>query len=49
VREIAVGSLVTNGVMATAAIGAPHGTYTPNTAPDGANDYCIYYEYDPYG
>lgn len=49
IREVAVGSLVTNGVMATAAVGAPHGTYAPNSIPDGTRDYAIYYEYDPYG
>lgn len=49
IREVAVGSLVTNGVIATAAVGAPHGTYAPNSAPDGTRDYAIYYEYDPYG
>lgn len=49
IREIAVGALVTNGVTATATVGAPHGTYAPNSAPDGTRDYAIFYEYDPYG
>jgi len=47
VREIAAGSVVTNGVFASAAVGAPNGTYAPNSAPNGTNDYCLYYEYDP--
>lgn len=41
IREIAVGALVTNGVLTS------EGLYTPNTAPDGTRDYAIYYEYDP--
>ena len=39
VREVAVGSLVTNGVLTAEG-------YTPNTVPNGTNDYCIYYEWD---
>lgn len=42
VREIAAGSVVTNGV-----INATNKTYAPNSAPNGTNDYCVYYEYDP--
>ncbi len=41
VREIAVGALVTNGAITAL------GLYTPNGAPNGTNDYAIYYEYDP--
>ncbi len=41
VREVAVGALVTNGVLTA------EGLYTPNTAPDGTRDYCIYFEFDP--
>lgn len=44
--EIAAGSVVTNGTLVVASTGAPNGTYTPNTAPDGANDYAIAYERD---
>lgn len=40
-REIAVGAVVTNGVVSAA-----NGTYAPNTAPNGSADYCIYYEGD---
>lgn len=45
-REIAAGSVVTNGTFAGPATGAPHGTYAPNSAPNGTNDYAVYYEYD---
>ena len=47
VREVVDGALVTTGTMADAATGLPNGTYSPATAPDGAHDYAIYYEYDP--
>lgn len=46
-REVAVGALVTTGTFADATTGAPHGTYSPAAAPDGAKDYALYYEYDP--
>jgi hypothetical protein len=49
-KEIAGGSVVTNGVLALPVAltsGLPHGTYAPNTPADGATDYAIYYEYDP--
>jgi hypothetical protein len=45
-REIAAGSVVTNGTFVDAATDAPHGTYEPNTAPNGTNDYALYYEVD---
>ena len=35
------------GAFTDAATAAPNGTYLPATVPDGANDYAIYYEYDP--
>jgi hypothetical protein len=41
IKEIAVGAVVTTG-----ALDAPNRTYLPAAAPDGAKDYCIYYEYD---
>lgn len=44
--EIAAGSVVTNGTFVVPATGAPYGTYTPNTAPDGSNDYAVTYEVD---
>lgn len=47
IREVYDGSLVTNGVLAAAATGAPNGTYLPNTVPNGTHDYAIYYEFDP--
>ena len=46
IQEIAAGSVVTNGTFATPAVGAPNGTYSPNTAANGTNDYALYYEYD---
>lgn len=46
-HEIAVGAVVTNGTFVNAATSAPNGTYSPNAAPNGANDYAVYYEYDP--
>ena len=46
IKEHAVGAVVTNGAVATAAVGEPHGTYTPNSAPNGTNDYMLMYEYD---
>lgn len=39
-REIAAGAVVTNGVFTAT------GLYTPNTVPNGTNDYTIYYEFD---
>jgi len=42
IREIAVGVLVTTGVL-----DATNRTYTPSAAPDGVKDYAVYYEYDP--
>jgi hypothetical protein len=46
IREIAVGALVTTGVVVDAATSAPNGSYEPATVPDAANDYAIYYEWD---
>jgi hypothetical protein len=46
VKEFAAGSAApTAGTFASAAVGAPNGTYSPNTAANGTNDYCLYYEY----
>jgi hypothetical protein len=42
VREIVDGALVATGAMSAA-----NKTYTPATAPDGAHDYAVFYEYDP--
>lgn len=41
VKEIAAGSVVTNGV-----VNATNRSYAPNSIPDGTRDYCIYYEMD---
>jgi hypothetical protein len=42
--EVSAGTIVTNGTLVTAETSPPHGTYTPNTAPNGTNDYAIEYE-----
>lgn len=34
------------GTIAVAGTGAPHGTYDPSAAPNGTNDYAVWYEYD---
>jgi hypothetical protein len=34
------------GTYADAATSPPHGSYDPGTAPDGSNDYCIWFERD---
>lgn len=41
-KEIYDGGVVTNG-----ALDATNATYAPNTAPNGAHDYAVYYEFDP--
>lgn len=46
IREVYDGSLVTNGTLTAAASALPFGSYTPNAAPNGVHDYCIYYEFD---
>jgi len=45
-KEIAGGSVVTNGVVTAASTAKPYGSYAPNTPADGSTDYAIYYEYD---
>ena len=45
-KEIAGGSVVTNGALVDAATAKPYGTYAPNTPADGTTDYAIYYGYD---
>jgi hypothetical protein len=37
----------TAGTLVAAATGAPYGTYSPNTAPNGARDYTLTIEMDP--
>jgi len=45
-KERVAGSVVTNGTFvaaSTAASADPHGTYAPNTVPDGVNDYDVWF------
>jgi|HigsolmetaAR201D_1030396.scaffolds.fasta_scaffold26948_1 hypothetical protein len=42
IREVAAGAAVTTGTL-----NAAESSYTPATAPNGTNDYAVYYEYDP--
>lgn len=44
VQEISAGSVVTNGTFASATTSPPHGSYAPNSAPDGSKDYSVTYE-----
>lgn len=41
IRQIAIGAVVTTGTFTSV------GLYTPAAAPNGTNDYAVYYEYDP--
>lgn len=43
VKEVANATVVTNGVFVLPATSGPFGTYAPNTAPNGTNDYAIVY------
>jgi hypothetical protein len=43
---LAIREMVDGGLVTTGALNA-NGLYTPATAPDGAHDYAVYYEYDP--
>lgn len=45
-KEIAAGSIVTNGTFVVPATSPPYGTYAPNSAPDGSKDYAVQYEQD---
>lgn len=51
VMEIEAGTVLAadaiTGTFVDAATSAPNGTYEPATAPDDANDYAVYYEWDP--
>ena len=45
VKEVAAGSVVTNGTVvaaSTASTADAQGTYSPNTAPNGSNDYSVW-------
>jgi hypothetical protein len=46
IREVAAGAVATNGTFTTGAAQPPNGTYEPNSAPDGSNDYSLFYEAD---
>jgi hypothetical protein len=46
IAEVVAGTKVTTGTMAAPAAAGPYGAYTPATAPNGTNDYAIFYEYD---
>ena len=45
--EVAAGAVVTTGTLTGSGTDAPYGAYAPAAAPDGSNDYAIYYEFDP--
>lgn len=45
-KEVANGSIVTNGTFVIPATSGPFGTYAPNTAPNGTNDYAVLYAVD---
>lgn len=45
-QQITDGALVTNGTFVAAATATPHGTWSPNTAPNAAHDYAIFYAID---
>jgi hypothetical protein len=42
-KEVANATVVTNGVFVLPATSGPFGTYSPNSAPNGTNDYAILY------
>lgn len=46
VKEYAAGAIVTNGTFVDATTSPPYGTYAPNSAPNGTNDYAVRYELD---
>lgn len=46
VQEIANGAVVATGTFVNASTGAPNGTYSPSTDPDGTKDYAVYYEHN---
>lgn len=43
VKEVANATVVTNGTFVLPATSGPFGTYAPNSAPNGTNDYAIVY------
>ena len=46
VKEVANATVVTNGTFVLPATSGPFGTYSPNTAPNGTNDYAVVYLVD---
>lgn len=46
IKEIQDGTTPTAGTYVSAATSPPYGTWTPNSAPDAAKDYAVYYERD---
>jgi hypothetical protein len=46
-KEVALGSVVTTGTVATSTAAPPCGSYTPSAAANGTNDYAVWYEFDP--
>lgn len=46
VKEVFNGSVVTNGTFVLPATSGPYGSYSPNTAPNGTNDYAVVYMVD---
>lgn len=49
VAEIQDGAEPTAGTFTTPTTSPPYGTWAPNSAPDGAKDYALYYERDVSG
>ncbi len=45
-QQITNGALVTNGTFVAAATSGPHGTWAPNSAANGTNDYALVYMQD---
>jgi len=45
-KEVVNASVVTNGTFVLPATSGPFGTYSPNTAPNGTNDYAVLYAVD---
>ena len=46
VKEYVNGAIVTNGTFVDPTTSPPYGTYQPNSAPNGTNDYAVRYELD---
>lgn len=46
VKEVANATVVTNGTFVLPATSPPYGSYSPNTAPNGTNDYAVVYMVD---